>query len=954
MLPPALPGAVVTAMVEVESRATGRGKARYTIVPAPTVRLFGGTMGVVPAERRPVRVPLTFTLPRDHLAGPLLVATVSLVWDDGRRYTAELRLQVQALRHLRASLGAPPVATAGRPLLLHYRLVNLGNAADTIQLRPALPASWKVPVTPAAVVVAPGDSAAGSVRVVLPRDATRGDYAATLRAAGRADTALASAMLHVVGEYSGGGVRLPATLFVGLPDLRDRRQEPQVALMAQGELDATRLLLSLRHSDDRVRPPAFYRYTLGPEWSAAAENPHWEARAGDMMTPTGGALGVYGLGTGLSFGWRAPLAGSVFLARPREYGEAPLPGYLASGALSVTSPVGALGVRAGDYARPLRAGLPQDRTQTAALTYESGAHAGHSLTLEAGYARVSEDTLARSGPTVDASYSFAGKGGAFLMARTRRIPGLVQGGQGANDSYVGAGVPVLRGLQLTGWGASTSIPMLGAAETRHTDFAGGFRAGTASAGLQLMGDYARFTGGPLVTGGEWSQRSVRGTGNLARGRLALIATGEVGRVEAAAGELPLRSGNARLSLRTGTGSLWLGGSYTEGRFGPMPFMANAGVQAQVGGIGLDASAGAFVPQAGRPYFSQSWGTLTLPLFFRTAGVLGGEYRPWEPMGQRWRLTGGIATSFGLPVPVPRAPAAEGTVFEDANGNGRRDEDEQPVAGVTLRLGAAEATTDAEGRFRFLHGAGRRQDLAVEATSLPLGWLIGSFSGEPRRIDIPVFRTSTLRVRTLEEGAAGGAVRPAAGVWVQLRDPQGRERGVESDSAGWISFDALPAGHYTLTAQSYSERGTPLPEKVVEVDVRYGQRSEVQVAVPSGRLQIRFKSPVPPAGPPDAAGPTASGSVRIKLILQEQPDARVAARPAANVLIELVAADGRPRKALSDPNGTALLGGLPAGRYTLTIHPVGTGGEPLPVKIIPLEVRPGATRSVVVPVYTRPY
>ncbi len=853
MLPPALPGAVVTAMVEVPTPEMGRGKARYVVSPAPDVRLFGGTTGLLPAGIRPARVPLTFTLPRNQLAGPLLVATVTLVWEDGVTYRAELRLDVQAQRRMRSSLTAAQVATAGHQLLLQYSVANLGNAPDSVQLRATLPGGWRVPAAPKAILVAPGDTATGVIRVQLPHDATRGDYAVTLNAAGRGDSTVSSVMLHVVAEYSGKGVRIPAKLFLGVPDVRDRRQQPQVALQAEGDVDGTRIALNLRHSDDRIRPPAFYRYTLGPEWSASAENAQWEARAGDVMTPAEGAIGVNSLGTGGSFGWHGRFSGSVFAARPREFGAAPLDGHLAGGQVALASPAGTLGLRLGDYARPLRAGLAEDRTQVAAATYESGPHHGHSVSVEAGFARVAEDTLERSGPTLDASYNFSGSKGAYLTARARRIPGLVQSGQGANDAFVGAGLPLFQGLQLTAWGGTTSIPILGQPANRHSDVAAGLRAGRGPATLQLLGDYGHFdSGASLVTGGVWSQYSVRGTGNLPIGRLSLNATGELGRVDAGGALMPLRSADGRLSLRVGNGSVWLGGNYSEGRFGPMPLMTSAGLQASFGGVIVEGSAGAFVPRVGKPYLGESWASLALPLVFGTGAVLGAEYRPWEPAGSRIRGTAGITMSFGLPLPIPRPPVAEGTVFEDRNGDGRREPEEQALPGIAMRLGAATTTTDAEGRFRFPKGSGRRQDLSVDAAALPLGWLIGSFPARDREVAIPFVRAGSLRLKLIAEetqksrpDAAGTPVRDIA---IELTDSEGRQRGGVSDATGRVFFRALPPGDYTLTVYPVSGRGQPLESKQLPLHIPYGAQREVVLPIPTKPIEIRFKTAAPPTSP----------------------------------------------------------------------------------------------------------
>lgn len=57
-------------------------------------------------------------------------------------------------------------------------------------------------------------------------------------------------------------------------------------------------------------------------------------------------------------------------------------------------------------------------------------------------------------------------------------------------------------------------------------------------------------------------------------------------------------------------------------------------------------------------------------------------------------------SVGVPVPMPLPYYIEGTLTNDANGNGRRDSTEAYLSGWTVTLGGVSVTTDANGHYRF--------------------------------------------------------------------------------------------------------------------------------------------------------------------------------------------------------------------------------------------------------------
>ncbi|MFJ6568249.1 PQQ-binding-like beta-propeller repeat protein [Streptomyces sp. NPDC091292] len=110
-----------------------------------------------------------------------------------------------------------------------------------------------------------------------------------------------------------------------------------------------------------------------------------------------------------------------------------------------------------------------------------------------------------------------------------------------------------------------------------------------------------------------------------------------------------------------------------------------------------------------------------------AGVQGGRR---VPVLSRRRLRYGVAGAVALSCLAPEAAFAataqpdaapatvtvEGTVFRDANGNGRRDRGERPMPGVDVTDGAVWATTRADGSYTLAVDPARRETDVVSVVS----------------------------------------------------------------------------------------------------------------------------------------------------------------------------------------------------------------------------------------------
>jgi hypothetical protein len=181
-------------------------------------------------------------------------------------------------------------------------------------------------------------------------------------------------------------------------------------------------------------------------------------------------------------------------------------------------------------------------------------------------------------------------------------------------------------------------------------------------------------------------------------------------------------------------------------------------------------------------------TLTLdaehnPLFFTTAA-------------RGWNLA--IKLEYGAVVPLPGlGAAARGNVYEDRNGNGRRDAGEPGLGGVLVRRGGEYAITDAAGRYRFLTRAD--EPVRLDESSLSFG-LIAPFAAS-RSADIAVLPTSPVTIRLAPSGDSTQPAPPPgsalATVRVQVRDKAGNIWSARPDTQDVVVLQSLPPGSYQV-------------------------------------------------------------------------------------------------------------------------------------------------------------
>ena len=181
---------------------------------------------------------------------------------------------------------------------------------------------------------------------------------------------------------------------------------------------------------------------------------------------------------------------------------------------------------------------------------------------------------------------------------------------------------------------------------------------------------------------------------------------------------------------------------------------------------------------------------------------------------------GIRLEHAITVPMLRMPGTSGYVFEDLNGNQRRDDGEPGVAGAIVRRGSETAVADASGKYRVAGDV--RQAVAIDEASLPDGWTANSVG----RGDLGVSLTTTAAVELVVAARSGisDVKVDLAKAHVIARDSAGREWGALMTGPTTATFQSLPVGTYALDFD-LSELSEPLvPRTPVPVLIVSGKES----------------------------------------------------------------------------------------------------------------------------------
>jgi NPCBM-associated, NEW3 domain of alpha-galactosidase len=165
---------------------------------------------------------------------------------------------------------------------------------------------------------------------------------------------------------------------------------------------------------------------------------------------------------------------------------------------------------------------------------------------------------------------------------------------------------------------------------------------------------------------------------------------------------------------------------------------------------------------------------------------------------------GVRFEHALTAPMLRQPGTSGYVYEDRNGNQRRDVGEPGVSGVVVRRGGESAVADASGKYRV--GGDAAKPVMIDEASLPDGWTVSA----TRAGDLGVSLTTAAEIEFVVASRSGIAAVEVdlSDAHVVARDSSGREWMARMTGPRTATFESLPVGKYTLEFD-FSDLSEPL-------------------------------------------------------------------------------------------------------------------------------------------------
>ncbi len=816
------------------------------IVPLGDFAVLGPRKRSLPSSSRR-RVGVTIGIPATALAGRLIAAEARFYSPGSPTLVVPVEIDVSLVRQITLRPGSGPFNTqAGNDVVLPFEIVNSGNATETLNAVLTLPSGWASrDVHPDAITIQPGETVKRRVRLKVPPLSSTGSSFVHIDLRAGRDTLGSETMTVEVFNSSSIGRQAGPLITTAVSHARDEngRTNRLVTLSATGALyDSVRIDARMAQGTvlGGAASNAFARLgTFQSSASVVLSAPTAQIGLGNTGTSFSDLTGLYPYGQGALLNlrhadWAITALGARSIAafgstehKPlfgvrgeRTFGDAKLStsiSHLADAGLSARK-LDALGIGA---AVPTIFGSTF-KAEIAERRFQGGSGFGWSgeLVRMAGesneqfritHAPGGSDAFARATNEVVANVSekIGSRANVSLSAwrttdATSVFSGLKSNGYSLRPQYaLRARTTVALELRSYDFDA-TSRPTASAA-------GGGFGSREQQLGISLttslrqyylntsayLGNVTR-TVSPLgqstltdrtprnywMTSAGWS-----GVGGVVEVQSRIEQTRDRGGFVNQQSIVGIRGEQVVLP--------WLGGIRAEGEL------------QRVDGFGSEKSAivraGLAVPVVNG--FSFKIDAERNSIFHSVSGRV-----PWIL---------GVRFEHALTVPMLRTPGTSGYVYQDTNGNQRRDNGEPGLPGAIVRRGGETAVADASGKYRVAGDS--RTPVVIDEASLPDGWSpLGSGRG-----DLGVSLSTSAEVELVVAPRSG-----IAAVEVDLskahiiaRDSSGREWVAIMTGPTTATFQSLPVGTYTLQFD-LSELSEPLvPRAPVPMLVVTGKDSK---------------------------------------------------------------------------------------------------------------------------------
>jgi hypothetical protein len=827
------------------------------------------------------RVGITIGIPASALAGRLVAAEARFSSPASPTLVVPIEIDVNLVRQIILRPGSAPInGQAGNDVILPFEVVNAGNARETVQAELALPSGWASrDLHQAPIVIGPGETSKRRVRLAIPALSSTGSSFVRIDLRERGEI-LDSETITVevfnsgsIGRQSGP---LVTSAFSHAAD-ENGRPNSLFTLTAVGALY------------DSVRIDA--RMSSGSAVGGAASNAF--ARVGSFQSSASVVLsapsGQLSLGnTGTSF---SDLTGLY------PYGQGALV-HLQNAKWNLTS-LGALSMApAGSTERKPMLGLRGERSFGDALLSTSITHLA-----DAGLSprRLDAFGVGAAVPSIFGSTLKAevaerrfqdgsGFGWSSEMVRTNADNTeqlRVTHAPGGSDAYARATNEMVANLSER----VTSRATVSASAWRTTDVTSVF-TGIKSDGYSVRPQYAireattiavemrsylfdaTSRPGASIAGGDFGTREQQlGIGFSSYVRQYYVNSsaylGTVTRTVTPVGQAMLSSRTPRNYWTTNAGWSGAGGvvelqtriEQTRDAGGFVNQQTVIGVRGEqvvlpwFGGIRGEGELQHLSVSGGENSAIMRAG-LAIPLLNGFALKIDAERNSiFRSVGGRVPWIFGARFEHSMTMPMLRTPGTSGYVYEDLNGNQRRDGGEPGIAGAIVRRGSETSVADASGKYRV--SGDQTKPVTIDEASLPDGWAPSGAS----RGDLSVSLSTSAEVELIVAPRSGiSAVQvDLSKAHVIARDSAGREWAARMTGPTTATFESLPLGTYKLDFD-LSELSEPLvPRAPLPLLVVSGKESKsITVTLDPRPIKIW-----------NGSGPRASGTQKNNAPLGDQ-------------------------------------------------------------------------------------
>jgi hypothetical protein len=799
------------------------------IVPHGDFAILGPRTRSLPTTTRN-RVGVTVGIPADARAGHSLAAEVHFSTQGIPAVVVPIEIDVRLVQQIALRAGNAPLnAQAGSDVIVPFEVSNTGNAKEKLAVELTLPSGWSErDVHPSPIELQPGETIKKRVRLAIPSLASTGSSFLGVALRGGGEVLADKTITVDVFNSSSIGREAGPLITTSISQANDEngRANSLFTMSATGALfDSVRADARISRGSILGGAASTTFAHLGSYQSAASLSltaPSGQLNLGNTGTSFSDLTGLYPYGQGALLrlqhpGWSFTGLGALSVAQPgvsqrrpmvgvlgeRQFGDARLSTSLSHLADAGPSPrkLDAAGIGAAIptlFGSTLKAEIAErrfadgsgfgwssglvrtgpDRNEELRVTHAPGGSDAFARATNEVIANISEKLTPRASVsaagwrTTDATsvfsgltargfslrpqYSILGSTSLSIEARTYDFDAI------ARPTPANAGGGFGNREQQLGFGLSTSLRRY---YLNTTAYVGNVTRTVSPAGERVITD--RTPRNYWTTNAGWA-----GAGGAVEAQSRIEQTRDRGGFVNQQTMLGIRGEQVILP--------WLGGMRGEGEL------------QHVTGFGDERSS---VVRAG----------IAVPIMNGVALGLDAERNSiFHSVSGRVPWIVGLRIEHSLTLPMLRQPGTSGYVYEDRNGNQRRDSDEPGVAGVVVRRGNETSVADAAGKYRV--GGDAAKPVMIDEASLPDGWTaVAAAHG-----DLGILLTTAAEIELVVAPRSGiSAVQvDLARARVMARDSSGREWIARMTGPSTATFESLPVGSYTLEFD-LSELSEPL-------------------------------------------------------------------------------------------------------------------------------------------------